>query len=252
MASNTDHHPANMRAPSPAYSSTSNASTQRYAAPSNAQHGFPPPDNSTKAQKPVDEAVTTALNTAQAQTSTQISPDLIAQITQNVIQQLQQTGATAAAPPPASTTTTTTIHHPTPQSPSTTASASSSNMPDRVLTPPSPQRYPEVASHRSPPPTQAEQFTRGLHSPPVGSNYQPPRASSPVSYESDASEKEHPRPKGPARLNSAKEETTLERIWGPLFDEEGHATARLSQLLRGLALHIVGSSISFGEQCMTD
>ena len=37
------------------------------------------------------------------------------------------------------------------------------------------------------------------------------------------------------------EETTLEKVWGQLFDEVGNPTLRLGQLLRGLAVHIVRS-----------
>ena len=39
----------------------------------------------------------------------------------------------------------------------------------------------------------------------------------------------------------SEEATALENIWGPLFGEGCHPTARLSQLLRGLAVHIVSS-----------
>ncbi|KZF20034.1 hypothetical protein L228DRAFT_34106 [Xylona heveae TC161] len=35
------------------------------------------------------------------------------------------------------------------------------------------------------------------------------------------------------------EETTLEKIWGRLFDEAGHPTARLGEFLRGLAVHLI-------------
>ena len=44
----------------------------------------------------------------------------------------------------------------------------------------------------------------------------------------------------PSRLSTSEEATTLEKIWGSLFDEDGQPTARLVQLLRGLAMHIVG------------
>ena len=37
----------------------------------------------------------------------------------------------------------------------------------------------------------------------------------------------------------SEEGTTLENIWGSLFDKDGEPTARLGQLLRGLAMHIV-------------
>ena len=45
-------------------------------------------------------------------------------------------------------------------------------------------------------------------------------------------------------LSGRKEATTLEKIWGPLFDNDSHATARLGQLLRGLAVYIVRSANS--------
>ena len=45
-------------------------------------------------------------------------------------------------------------------------------------------------------------------------------------------------------LSGRKEVTTLEKIWGPLFDNDGHSTVRLGQLLRGLAVHIVCSAYS--------
>jgi len=43
----------------------------------------------------------------------------------------------------------------------------------------------------------------------------------------------------PEASKTDEEETTLERIWQPLFDAEGKATARAGQFLRGLALHLV-------------
>ena len=41
-----------------------------------------------------------------------------------------------------------------------------------------------------------------------------------------------------SRLSTDKEIATLERILGPLFDEESRPTLKLGQLLRKLALHI--------------
>jgi hypothetical protein len=43
----------------------------------------------------------------------------------------------------------------------------------------------------------------------------------------------------PPRLSTGNEETTLEKIWGPLFDRDGRPTRRLSQFLRGIAVHLV-------------
>jgi hypothetical protein len=47
------------------------------------------------------------------------------------------------------------------------------------------------------------------------------------------------RPRGLSRLSTSNDQTTLERVWGPLFDKDGHPTPRLGQLLRGIAVHLV-------------
>lgn len=38
---------------------------------------------------------------------------------------------------------------------------------------------------------------------------------------------------------STENMTTLEKIWGKMFDDSGQATPRLGQLLRGIAVHLV-------------
>ena len=43
----------------------------------------------------------------------------------------------------------------------------------------------------------------------------------------------------PSRRSTSEKTTTLEKIWGSLFDEDCQPTARLGQLLRGLAMHVV-------------
>ena len=43
----------------------------------------------------------------------------------------------------------------------------------------------------------------------------------------------------PPSRSDASSPTTLEKIWGELFDDQDKPTARLGQFLRGLALHIV-------------
>ena len=45
------------------------------------------------------------------------------------------------------------------------------------------------------------------------------------------------------------DEAVLEKVWGPLFDKDGRPTARLSQLLRGLAMYIVGFSMRLVASC---
>ncbi|KAL9115118.1 MAG: hypothetical protein Q9227_000912 [Pyrenula ochraceoflavens] len=47
------------------------------------------------------------------------------------------------------------------------------------------------------------------------------------------------RPRGPTRLGTGDGETTVEKIWGQLFDENGNPTMRLGSFLRGIAVHII-------------
>ena len=242
----TDH-----RIPSPTNSNISHQSdhSQRPRETSNAPRHKSTMSESSRhppMQKPIDEAVNTAFDQAQAGTSNAIPPDLIAQITQNVIKQLQTGGLDGSTgtplppphspiPPPPQTA----IHHPSPQSPSTTASGTSPNMPNRVYTPPSPQKHSDFTSPHSQPEHIPDVPQSPMREPAAHFIPPPRRASSPLSQASESSERHTSRPKGPSRLSTGKEETTLERIWGQLFDEEGHPTTRLGQLLRGLAVHIV-------------
>lgn len=206
---------------------------------------------------PIGEAVNTAFTKAQHDTANAIPPELLAQltqtVTQTVIKQLQATGLDGAAqtapapqrpqsihvPPPPQTT----LHHPTPQSPSTNASSSSPIVPNRVFTPPSPQKHQDPVPHTSPEHSQSGHLPDGPQSPiRDGTTHHDSRQpSSPLSHGSEASDKDYQRPKGPTRLSTDKEETTLEKIWGQLFDEEAHPTMRLGQFLRGLAVHLVCS-----------
>jgi len=222
-------------------------SPQPAAMMTDANNRYPPP------QRPIDEAVTTAFN--KAETSNHVPSELIAQITQNVIKQLQ-TGATLDGttpvpptqntfppPPPLPATGPQVVHQPIPQSPST-ASGTSPNMTTRVYTPPSPHKHSDYPSHTTSPPLSQSGYS--LPDPPQSpgreqrsTHFSPRSSSSPTSQASEASDKAHVRPKGPSRLSTGKEETTLERIWGQLFDEESRPTVRLSQFLRGLAVHIV-------------
>ena len=200
---------------------------------------------------PIDDAVNDALH--KAEPSSSIPPDLIAQITQNVIQHFQSVGLETSTPVP----TQNGIHpppqapapeqQPVPTSPSTTNSGTSPTMPGRVFTPPSPQKHADFVDRNSPilqsgqVPEPSNSPSRGLRNPGA---FSPNRSVSPMSQASDASDMagERPiRPKGPSRLHTGKEETTLEKIWGALFQEDGRSTLRLSQFLRGLAIHIVST-----------
>lgn len=207
--------------------------------PEQNRYAPPPP------QKPIDEAVTNAVHRAGAETSSYVSPDLIAQITQTVIKQLQTGGGLDVSTPvppqnPFSPPPHPSMHQPVPQSPST-ASGTSSNMPNRVFTPPSPSKHSEYPSRTSP---QSQSGYIPSDDPPSPrhekvTQFNPGRSSSPHSQTSDSSDGPYVRPKGPARLSTSQEETPLEKIWGQLFDEDAHPTKRLGQFLRGLAVHIV-------------
>ncbi len=210
-----------------------------------AQNGFIMPEHNVHAPpQRVDEAVTSAFDREGAETSNHVPPELIAHITQNVIKQLQSSGIEGTTPVPPQQNPFSPppppVHQPVPSSPST-ASGTSPNMPNRVYTPPSPHKHMEYPSHPSP-----ESHSRyrpdGAQSPleTKGAQFSPPKtSSSPQSQSSHLNDKPQVRPKGPSRLSTAKEETTLEKIWGQLFDEDCHPTTRLGQFLRGLAVHIV-------------
>ncbi|KAL8650944.1 MAG: hypothetical protein Q9226_004937 [Calogaya cf. arnoldii] len=192
--------------------------------------------------QPINEAVGNAFQS-------DVPPELIAQITQNVLNQLKTSGieSSAATPVPPPTQSKypppPPVQQPVPQSPST-ASASSPPMPTRVFTPPSPKKHPDYPNHGSPS-SQSGIFPAPTHSPqepqsPIResqtSSFYERRTSSPLSQSSESG---NTRPKGPARLSTMTEMTTLEKIWGQLFDEEGRPTPRLGQFLRGLAVHII-------------
>ncbi|KAL9603160.1 MAG: hypothetical protein Q9219_001363 [cf. Caloplaca sp. 3 TL-2023] len=199
------------------------------------------PERARVQPQPITEAVGSAFQD-------NVPPELIAKITANVLKQLKTSGidsSTTPVPPPSQTQypPPPSMQQPVPQSPST-VSACSPSMPTRVFTPPSPHKHSDFP-HSSSPQSQGGVYPGATYSPqeprsPVRetqpTNFFDRRTSSPLSQ---ASESSHTRPKGPVRLSTAKEETTLEKIWGQLFDEDGHSTARLGQFLRGLAVHII-------------
>ena len=183
-------------------------------------------------RQPIDEAVTTAFDQAHVNG---ISPDIIAQITQNithnVIQQLNKaTPDPATKYPPAPTATE------VPNSPPSTQSGASPPPARNVYTPPSPQKHGEYSTKFGSPESRTSMpQTDG----PTGPTYRAFEERRPSSRLSSNSESGTTRPHITSRP-STQEETTLERIWGPLFDAEGHPTKRLGLFLRGLAVHMVG------------
>jgi hypothetical protein len=152
----------------------------------------------------------------------QLDPALVAQITEQVMNNLKASGIgqqqQSHQPLPTRTRST--------HSRSPAESAASLNRP---YTPPSPTK--DTGSHRSSP--EPSMF---YADPSNSHDSQPPNRSS-----GDASsvyaEDSKSRP-GQARIPSTYEETVLEKAWQPLF-VAGQPTPRLSQFLRGLALHII-------------
>ena len=51
------------------------------------------------------------------------------------------------------------------------------------------------------------------------------------------------RPGVPTRVSTTGDETTLEKIWGQLFDKDNKPTPRLGQFLRGIAVHLVWTTM---------
>ncbi|KAK6002319.1 hypothetical protein QM012_001957 [Aureobasidium pullulans] len=177
--------------------------------------------NSMYQQSPsVDNVVNNVCERSDA--AAQLDPALVAQITEQVINNLKASGIGQQQQPPLST------HTRSAHSRSPTESADSINRP---YTPPSPMR--DNTSHRSLSP-EPSMFAAD----PYNSNYeftQPNRSSSDASSVHAGDGK--PRP-GQVRASSTLEETVLEKAWQPLF-QSGQPTLRLSQFLRGLALHII-------------
>ncbi|KAJ5168508.1 uncharacterized protein N7482_004102 [Penicillium canariense] len=268
-ASSNPYQPGNMNlnanpsdphgySPTPPYPS-SNYEPDRLSMP---QPQMPPPASSHQYMEPYSEtprpqnlgqgngnlsdAVSSAVHDAHS--SEYLSPDVLSQITATVIQQLKATGlgniqgSSSDAPPP----------RPLSQQPPWPAA------PDMAPRPQS--ESPPIASQRGgsiPPGNPMSNSFESIHP------YTAPQASGPSGYASDTrdtrptpkpspepphrrresmsshgSQKVDARPKPPSRDATVVEMTTLERIWGKLF-EDGKPTKRLGQFLRGIAMHLI-------------
>ncbi|GAB7342268.1 hypothetical protein MBLNU457_g0507t1 [Dothideomycetes sp. NU457] len=200
------------------------------------------PNSSSTSRQPIQEVVNTAFDKADA--TSQIDPNLVAQITEQVIKGLKASGITGG--PIGSQTTQfvpqnaqsqpTPLYQPQPLN-------ATRQPPPELSTPASPasSSYPA----RYTPPSRTSSSGSSSHEPPSGHQSYPgrePKSSSRRDSKASASGSEDTgatiRPR-PARVPSTVEETTLEKIWKPLFDNDGRPTPRLGQLLRGLAKHLV-------------
>lgn len=193
--------------------------------------------NNMNTDPPLHDAIQSAVRTAD--TAGQVDPDLIAQITEQVTQNVINKFKTDGIPSDMShsgSSTPAQPHQPIPTRGDPRRESPSPPFISRQYTPPSPggrydwsnQSYrssspdpapSEASSHASADMTRTARRRESAHSPP-------------------RNEETRERPK-PARVATAiHEATTLEKIWGPLFDN-GRPTARLGQFLRGIAIHLI-------------
>lgn len=216
-------------------------------------------------QPSINAAVKSAFN--QAESSNALPPEVLSQITsqitQNVIQQLQ--GTNLATNLKTQNYPSAVPNGPIPTSPSTHSGGSPTTTHGRVYTPPSPQRADEQppqspvsnvspsksthpAHERDPPSFEKKTASSMNQANHVGdASYLGGKRETSQDRKQDYDKKESSgprknsdgRPRGPVRLCTGDGETTVEKIWGPLFDEHGRPTIRLGQFLRGIAVHII-------------
>lgn len=190
------------------------------------------PSRLQQARLPINEALQSAFTSADGGPAGAIPSELLQQITSEITAKVLAQLKASSVPLPTSQSGLSALH--------VDASSSTAGSPplDRatVYTPPSPHRTSEDSaqqphSPRFPPPSDSSSF----------------RATSPLSpslHPTIASENEVPnerasRPKGPKRLSTSGDATILEKAWGTLFNEQGEATPRFGQFLRGIAVHLI-------------
>lgn len=184
----------------------------------------------------LNDAVSSAIHSADS--SAYLSPDVLSQITATVIQQLKASSLDnvqgSAAPSPRSQSQqppySAAEYPPRPHSESPPMASQSSE--------PVPSTNPMANSYDN---SQSYAATSGYAS---DTRPNPKPSPDPLhrrhdSMPSHGSRKPDARPKPPSRDATVMEMTTLEKIWGKLF-EDGKPTKRLGQFLRGIALHLVG------------
>lgn len=254
-------------------------------------------------EKPLFDTINHAFD--QSDATSQVDPNIIAQITEqvtkSVINQFKVSGITAPQAPYHQQTSQSSY---IPRSPAGSTAGPSPYPPRNVYTPPSPDRHdsasPDKASmeqsmfgSRDFPPketlssrlrdrdTSPDSYQTATSRPrerkasPSGSEYidnvakarqgrsspdvgtrdttarpRERRASPDTGRPREASRRPERRSSPPQMAQSepksaSGEETTLEKIWQPLFDSEGQSTARLGQFLRGLAIHLVRRASEF-------
>ncbi|KAI9934994.1 hypothetical protein MW887_000615 [Aspergillus wentii] len=197
----------------------------------------------------INEAVNSAFGTAGP--SSYVPPEVLSQITANVIQQLRATGLQgqqpqAQQPPPPPQPQPAQQPQWPPPPPPRPASASTHSYTESPTVmdprnaesfPPPPSAVPENAGYQPRPPSTGYSGSprSGFRPSPVSV---PDRRESPGSQNGDHGQKMEGRPHPPSRNATVMEMTTLEKIWGKLF-VDGKPTKRLGQFLRGIAVHLI-------------
>lgn len=191
-----------------------------------------------QARQPITDAVKSAFNTTDAASNAAFPPELLqqitSQITANVLSQLKVSNISLP---------TQQSHLSGSQMDAVSSTAGSPPL-DRstVYTPPSPYRNSEDLgqSQQSPQfPSSSTQSSFRAASPPVERRPISPFSQASHVSEGEANQERTTRPKGPRRISTGGDATILERVWGALFNEQGQATPRLGQFLRGIAVHLI-------------
>ena len=174
---------------------------------------------------PIFDSVNSAFDNSTA--AKQVDPDIIAQITEQVRNQvLDSLKGIVPQPTPGLPKSSAPEQSFFQRSP--TNSTTPSIPPRDVYTPPSPHRHDSADSSAPQSPLRDPRVSAFRDE--LKSRSKEPLADGFV----DASRRPPPQ-----RQTTSDEETTLERIWQPLFDADGNPTTRLGQFLRGLAIHII-------------
>ncbi|KAJ5387595.1 hypothetical protein N7509_010136 [Penicillium cosmopolitanum] len=212
---------------------------QPASATSNMDQPYPePPRPESTNSGHLNDAISSAVHSNES--SAYLSPDVLQQITATVIQQLKASGLENSNLPGSGSGS----GQPPARSQSLQPPYSAADLAPRPHS-----ESPPIASQRSGSVPFVDPMSKSYDTHP----YVPPSAysndprsrtqQSPESFsrrrESMSSQgSQAPRPKGPERDTTVMEMTTLERIWGKLF-EDGKPTKRLGQFLRGIAMHLI-------------
>jgi hypothetical protein len=196
-----------------------------------------------QARQPIDDAISSAFRGTE--NASALPPEFINQITSQITANVMQQLRTLNLPPPANTA-------PSANNPAGLTSPAASGSPQmehrNVYTPPSPTRPSD--DHIQPPTSPTLVTAQPRPFVPNQVRFSPPlerHTASPLSQSSQADGLDHIdertehgyRPKGPRRLSTGHDPPLLEKIWRTLFDDEGQATPRLGQFLRGIATHLI-------------